>query len=156
MRARRLAWLLGGLAVAAAVVVVAVRALPDVEPRPVVAARPASQAPATAGPASDRALAPAPAAAPAAAGGKVEQASQLVGQADAAAAAGNTTEARALLVRAYALDPKPGMLLLIGGLDLAAGRCREARSEAQRVAAETTGQLADQARDLLERAGHCD
>lgn len=48
------------------------------------------------------------------------------------------------------------MLLLIGGLDLAAGHCREARSEAQRVAAETTGQLADQARDLLERAGHCD
>jgi hypothetical protein len=145
MRARRLAWLLGALAVVAVVVVVAVRALPDVEPRPVVAARRAGQAPAAAAPA------------PAAPGdGKAEQASQLAGQADAAAAAGNTTEARALLVRAYALDPKPGMLLLIGGLDLAAGRCREARSEAQRVAAETTGQLADQARDLLERAGHCD
>jgi hypothetical protein len=149
MRARRLAWLLGALAVVAAVVVVAVRALPHVEPRPVVVARPEGRARAAA--------APAPAPAPAAAGdSKVEQASQLAGQADAAAAAGNTTEARALLVRAYALDPKPGMLLLIGGLDLAAGRCREARSEAQRVAAETTGQLADQARDLLERAGHCD
>jgi hypothetical protein len=145
MRARRLAWLLGALAVVAAVVVVAVRALPDVGPRPVVAARPAGQAPAAAAPV------------PAAPGdSKVEHASQLAGQADAAAAAGNTIEARALLVRAYALDPKPGMLLLIGGLDLAAGHCREARSEAQRVAAETTGQLADQARDLLERAGHCD
>lgn len=148
MRARRLAWLLGALAVVAAVAVAAVRALPDVEPPPVVAARPQAPAPA--------ATAPAPGREPAAAGGKVEQASQLAGQADAAAAAGNTAEARALLVRAYALDPKPGMLLLIGGLDLAAGRCREARSEAQRVAAETTGQLADQARDLLERAGHCD
>jgi len=149
-RPRRLAWLLGAAALAA-VVIAAVLALPDVEP-----ARPAGPgaSASTSRPAPDAAALPAPPGEPS--GNGVEQAAQLVASARAEVAAGRLAQARDLLSRAYALDPRPATLLELASVDLQAGRCRDARRAVQRVIADGAGALSAQASELMGRIGRCD
>ncbi|HEX8110432.1 MAG TPA: hypothetical protein VF516_22020, partial [Kofleriaceae bacterium] len=65
-------------------------------------------------------------------------------------------QARTLLVRAYALDPRPATLLELAAVDLQTGRCREAQRAVQRVIADGVGPLSSQAWELMGRIGRCD
>lgn len=153
-RARRLAWIAGAAGLAA-VVIAAVLALPEVDPaRP---AGPGSAAGSPVRPAPD-AAAPARPTAPdePPSGSGVEQAAQLVASARAEVTAGHLPQARALLSRAYALDPQPATLLELAAVDLQTDRCREARRAVQRVIADGAGALSSRAWELMGRIGRCD
>jgi hypothetical protein len=86
-----------------------------------------------------------------------DPAAQIVRSAKAELAAGNLVQARTLLARAAALDPRPSTLLELAAVELRTGHCRDARRAAQRVVAAAPGEpVADQAADLLGKIGRCD
>lgn len=151
---RRLAWIAGAAGLAA-LVIAAVLALPDVDP-----ARPAGAGSSAGSSARLPPDAAAPDRPPAAdespAGSAVDQAAQLVASARAQVAAGHLVQARTLLARAYALDPRPATLLELAAVELQTGRCREARRAVQRVIADGVGPLSSQAWELMGRIGRCD
>ena len=135
-----------GVAVAAIGLVIALRRAAPEAPAP-----PAPEERATAEPRPDAQPALPPPAS------DVEPAERLVASAKAEAAAGNLVQARALLARAYALDPRPATLLELGAVELQTGHCREARRAAQGVIAAAPGEpLAARAQDLLGEIGRCD
>jgi hypothetical protein len=146
MPGRRLAWIGGGAAGAAAAVVAALLWRDATPEAPRSAPDTASGQPGATG--SD-------AAAPVRAG-SAGDAAAIVASARAEVAAGRLGAARALLTRAYALDAAPATLLELAGVEFQSGHCREARRATQRVTSEASGELADRARQLLEKIGRCD
>jgi hypothetical protein len=151
-RARRLAWIAGAAGLAA---VAAVLALPELDPVP--PAGPGSAGGSPVHPARDAAAPERPTAAdPPLSGSGVDPAAQLVASARAEVAAGRLPQARALLFRAYTLDPQPATLLELAAVELQAGRCREARRAVQRVLADGAGALSSRAWELMGRIGRCD
>jgi len=84
------------------------------------------------------------------------EAMRLVASAKAEAASGNLAQARVLLTRAYAVEPRPSTLLELAAIQFQTGDCRAARRAAQGVVAAAPGELARQARDLLGKIGRCD
>jgi hypothetical protein len=146
MPRRRLAWIGAGAVVAAAIV--AALLWRDAAPGAPRGPPSTHSGGATGGTGSD-------AAAPARAG-SAGDAAALVASARAEVAAGRLVPARALLTRAYALDPTPATLLELAGVEFQTGHCREARRATQRVVNEASGELADRARRLLDQIGRCD
>ena len=88
--------------------------------------------------------------------GATGSAAGALGEAEHAVAERRYAEALPLLEQAYAKDPQPATLLELASVDLALGRCREAKRAAQRVVAANVAELAEPARQLLARIGHCD
>jgi len=155
MPGRRLAWIGGGAAVAAAIVAALLwrDAALEAPHRTPGTASGGGAGTAGRGPAGSGAPGTAPGSAH---DGSAGDAAGLVASARAEVAAGRLVPARALLTRAYALDPAPATLLELAGIELQTGHCREARRATQRVVDQASGELADRARQLLEKIGRCD
>lgn len=81
---------------------------------------------------------------------------RTISEIDRAIAAGRYADARAALEAAYAADPQPATLLQLARVQLALGRCREARRAAQRAAAATDPPVTRAATELLAQIGRCD
>ena len=100
--------------------------------------------------------APSKSEAPPPAGTVAEQAAKLNDAGKQALFAERYEEARTLFGRAYALDPKPQILLNLCLAEFQIGRCADGRRTCQRVTATWPGdQAAKKAQKLLERIGTC-